>query len=197
MRIDSHQHFWRFNPQRHMWITDEMSVLKRDFLPEDLLPELRSNEIDGCIAVQADQSEEETLFLLNLATRHTPIKGVVGWIDLCNSTVSERLRYFSQFPKLRGFRRIAQSEPDDSFWLRTDFVRGVSQLADFGFTYDILIYPKQLPAAIELVARFPTHRFVVDHIAKPSIRGGEFGPWAKLIEKVARNPMPIARFRVW
>jgi len=122
-------------------ITDEMSVLKRDFLPEDLLPELRSNEIDGCIAVQADQSEEETLFLLNLATRHTPIKGVVGWIDLCNSTVSERLRYFSQFPKLRGFRRIAQSEPDDSFWLRTDFVRGVSQLADFGFTYDILIYP--------------------------------------------------------
>jgi len=117
MRIDSHQHFWRFNPQRHMWITDEMSVLKRDFLPEDLLPELRSNEIDGCIAVQADQSEEETLFRLDLATRHTPIKGVVGWVDLCNLTVSQQLRYFSQFSKLRGFRHIAQSEPID-VWLR-------------------------------------------------------------------------------
>lgn len=165
-----------------------MAVLKRDFLPQDLLPELRASGIDGCIAVQADQSEDETVFLLDLASRHTQIKGVVGWVDLRASELPERLQYFSRFEKLRGFRHIAQSEPDDRFLLRPDFVRGIGQLADFGFTYDILIYPKQLPAAMELVARFPKQRFVIDHMAKPSIRSGEFDPWSGLMREMASFP---------
>jgi L-fuconolactonase len=188
MRIDSHQHFWRFNPQRDAWITDEMSALKRDFLPEHLLPELKTIGIDGSIAVQAYQSEDETLFLLDLASRHQQIKGVVGWIDLRSAALPERLQYFSRFEKLRGFRHIAQSEPDDRFLLQSDFLRGIGQVADFGLTYDILIYPKQLPAAIELVTRFPRQRFVVDHMAKPSIRSSEFEPWSGLMRQIAGHP---------
>jgi L-fuconolactonase len=188
MRIDSHQHFWRFNPQRDAWITDEMAALKRDFLPEDLLPELKTSGIDGCIAVQADQSENETLFLLDLAGRHKQIKGVVGWIDLRSAALQERLQYFSRFEKLRGFRHIAQSEPDDRFLLRSEFARGIGQLADFGYTYDLLIYPKQLPVAIELAARFPKQRFVIDHMAKPSIRSSQFEPWSGLMRKMASLP---------
>jgi L-fuconolactonase len=188
MKIDAHQHFWRYNPARDGWITEEMSILKRNFLPEDLLPELHASKIDGCIAVQADQSEEETLFLLDLAKRCDQIKGVVGWVNLAAPNLSERLEYFSQFKKLRGFRHIAQSEPDDRFLVRDDFCRGVRRLKDFDFTYDFLIYPRQLPAAIELAQGFPEQKFVLDHIAKPPIRSGEIDSWATQIRKLAASP---------
>jgi L-fuconolactonase len=188
MNIDSHQHFWRYDAIRDNWITDEMSILKRDFLPEDLIPQLVSNGIDGCVAVQADQSERETMFLLNLAAEHAEIKGVVGWVDLRSPGLAERLEYFSQFQKLRGFRHVAQAEPDDRFLIQDDFVRGVRQLARFGFTYDILIYPRQLPAAIELVNKLPEQRFVLDHMAKPIIREKKIQPWAGQIQTIAANP---------
>jgi L-fuconolactonase len=188
MNIDSHQHFWRYDPVRDSWISDEMSILKRDFLPEELITELHSNQIDGCIAVQADQSERETMFLLNLAAEHQEIKGIVGWVNLCSSDLQQRLEYFSQFGKLRGFRHIAQSEPDDRFLVREEFIRGVRQLRTFCFTYDILVYPRQLPAAIELVEKVPEQRFVLDHMAKPLIREGTIQPWAKYIQTIAANP---------
>ena len=148
MNIDSHQHFWKYDFARDAWITDSMQVLRRDFLPEQLALEFDANGIDASIAVQADQSEAETLFLLDLAERSERIAGVVGWIDLASPQVDGRLRFFSRFTKLRGFRHIVQAEPDDRFLLRSDFARGISRLREFGFTYDILIYPKQLPAAI-------------------------------------------------
>ncbi len=159
MNIDSHQHFWRYDPRRDAWITDEMSVLKRDFLPEDLIPQLHANHVEGSIAVQAAQSEAETTFLLDLAGRFDEIKGVVGWVDLCAPNLPERLEHFSHFDKLLGFRHIVQSEPDDRFMLRPDFLTGIGQLQQFEFTYDILIYPRQLPAAIELVERIPPAAF--------------------------------------
>src|SRR5208283_2301917 len=121
MRIDAHQHFWKFDPVRDAWITEEMGVLRRDFLPEDLAPELSANRMDASIAVQADQSEDETLFLLDLAEKHPQIAGVVGWVNFSAPNIRERLRYFSHFPKLRGFRHIVQAEPDDRFLLREDF----------------------------------------------------------------------------
>jgi L-fuconolactonase len=187
MTVDSHQHFWRYNPQRDGWITDEMSLLKRDFLPDDLVPELRANAVDGCVAVQADQSEEETLFLLNLAKHHDEILGVVGWADLCAPDISDRLHYFSQFEKLCGFRHVAQAEPDDHFLLRADFVHGIGCLTESDFTYDILIYPRQLPVAIELAAKFPTQRFVLDHMAKPSLRAAQLKPWAKYLAELGQS----------
>jgi len=188
MNIDSHQHFWRYDPRRDAWITREMSVLKRDFLPEDLIPQLHANQVDGSIAVQAAQSEAETTFLLELAEQFDEIKGVVGWVDLCAPNLPERLEHFSHFDKLCGFRHVVQSEPDDRFMLRQDFLTGIRQLQPFEFTYDILIYPHQLPAAIELVERLPQQHFVLDHLAKPLIRSGVISPWARQIRLLAANP---------
>jgi len=188
MRIDAHQHFWSYQPARDTWITDEMSVLKHDFLPKDLLPELRSASIDGTVAVQADQSEQETRFLLALAEEHPAILGVVGWVDLRAPDIADRLADLHESKRLRGFRHIVQAEPDDRFVLRADFKRGISCLAQFDFTYDILIYPKQLPAAVQLVAAHPRQRFVVDHLAKPEIRMGRLEPWAGLIRELAAAP---------
>lgn len=188
MNIDSHQHFWKYDPQRDGWITDDMSLLKRNFLPEDLTGELRANGFDGSVAVQADQSEEETEFLLSLASQNEWMRGVVGWLDLSSRTLPERLAHFTKFRKLCGLRHIVQSEPDDRFMLRPDFCRGISRLKEFDLTFDILIYPRQLPAAIELVAKFPAQRFVLDHMAKPSIRTSEIDSWAKQIRVLATNP---------
>jgi L-fuconolactonase len=188
MNIDAHQHFWKYNAQRDRWITDEMSRLQRDFLPEHLISELRANEIDRCIAVQTDQSEEETAFLLNLAGRSdSMIEAVVGWLDLSSPQLPERLAHFTQFQKLRGLRHIVQSEPDDRFMLRPDFCRGIAKLKDFDLTFDILIYPRQLLSAIELVQKFPDQKFVLDHLAKPLIRTHEIEPWAKQIRILASN----------
>ena len=187
MKIDSHQHFWRYNPARDAWITDEMAVLKHDFLPEQFAQECGANGIDASVAVQADQSENETNFLLEVAKRNDHIAGVVGWVDLLAPRVAERLEYFSHFEKLRGFRHIAQAEKDDRFLARDDFVKGVAQLRQFGFTYDILVYARQLPAAIELVSRLPEQRFVIDHIAKPEIKAKKTEPWAAQIREIAQN----------
>ncbi len=188
MRIDSHQHFWNYDSTRDTWITDEMSVLRRDFGPSDLAPELAASLIDGAVTIQADQSERETEFLLDLASRHDFIRGVVGWVDLRAPNLHERLQHFSKFPKLRGFRHVAQSEPDDGFLVRDEFVRGVAQLAEFGFTYDILIYARQLPAAVVLAERLPNQPFVLDHIGKPDLRSGEFSHWSSGIRALAEHP---------
>lgn len=187
LKIDAHQHFWRYNATRDTWITDEMSVLKRDFLPQELPPELAAAGIDASIAVQADQSEAETMFLLELANANPRIAGVVGWVDLRSPCLPERLEHFSHFPKLRGFRHIAQSEPDDRFLAGDKFVNGIAQLRRFAFTYDILVYPRQLPAAIDLASRLPDQLFVLDHLAKPEIKSGETEPWAQHIRHLSQN----------
>jgi L-fucono-1,5-lactonase len=187
MVIDAHQHFWRFNPVRDSWITEEMTAIRRDFLPKDLTPELNACGVDATIAVQADQSEAETEFLLGLAEGNPRIAGVVGWVDLRAEDVGSRLEHFSGFEKLRGVRHVAQAEADD-FLVGADFVRGVRQLAAFVLTYDILIYPRQLPAAIELVGKMPQQNFVVDHLAKPEIKARKMEPWAGLMREMAANP---------
>jgi L-fuconolactonase len=186
MIIDSHQHFWKYDSERHAWITDAMSFIKRDFMPEEFERECDANGVDGSIVVQVDQSEAETHFLLDLAERHKRVVGAVGWVDFRSPGVEERLRYFSQFKKLCGFRHIAEVEPDD-FLVGRDFIRGISRLLEFGFAYEILIYPKQLPAAIELVSRFPEQRFVVNHAAKPLIKSGAREPWAAYMRTIAQN----------
>lgn len=186
MKIDAHQHFWKYDPQRDAWIDDSMSVLKNDFLPDHLAPILHENHIEGCVAVQADQSETETNFLLELAAKNSLIKGVVGWVDLQANSVSERLDYFSHNQKLKGFRHIVQAEPK-GFLTQPDFLRGISLLAQYHFTYDILIYHHQLPDALEFVKRFPNQKFVVDHLAKPDIKNAVFANWSKGIADLAAH----------
>ncbi|KQB39963.1 amidohydrolase family protein [Flavobacterium aquidurense] len=184
-RIDSHQHFWKFDPVRDSWIDESMQKIQKDFLPEDLLPLLQQNQFSGCVAVQASQSEDETNFLLELAPKNDFIKGIVGWVDLRNENITERLEYFSNHKKIKGFRHVVQGEADD-FMFREDFRKGISALKQFGYTYDILIFHRQLPAAIDLVKHFQNQPFVIDHIAKPDIKSGDIVSWKKGIEEIAK-----------
>jgi L-fuconolactonase len=163
-----------------------MSALKRDFLPEDLEPLLRASGFDGCVAVQAQQDEAETRWQLELADTHAFVRGVVGWTDLCSADVHERLRALSLHPKLRGMRHMVQSETD-GFMARPEFRRGIAALAEFGLTYDILVYARQLREATELAQAFPDQPFVLDHIGKPDILGGGFDAWARGIAALSRH----------
>ncbi len=185
--LDTHVHFWQFDPVRDAWIDDSMKVLQRDFLPTDLLPELIANGISGCVAVQADQSKAETHFLLQLSENQDFVKKVVGWVDLRSPDVSQRLAYFSQFEKLAGFRHVVQGEADVNFLLRKDFCRGLAALEPHGFTYDILVFPHQLGAVLEFVQLFPRQKFVIDHLAKPYIKDGYFDGWAALMREIAKH----------
>ena len=188
MNIDAHQHFWRYNESEYGWMGPGMETLKRDHLPPDLLPLLQSAGFDGTIAVQARQVLEETRWLLELADQYSFIKGVVGWVDLRSPQLHQQLEPFAAHPKLRGVRHVVHDEPDDQFMLREDFVRGIGLLSEFGLTYDLLLFPKHLPVACELVKRFPHQRFVLDHIAKPLIKDGILEPWATDLRKLAAFP---------
>ncbi len=178
MKIDSHQHFWEYDAMRDKsWINDSMSVLRQDFSPEQVQPLMLENDIEGCVAVQADQTENETHSLLDLANKYPIIKGVVGWVDFRAPDINDRLEYFSGFKALKGFRHIVQAEKEDDFLLSKDFCDGISLLRKFNFTYDILIYPKHLKNAIKFVEKFPDQKFVIDHIAKPFIKAQAIDDW--------------------
>ena len=184
-RIDAHQHFWRYDPVEYEWIDGTMAALQRDFLPSDLEPELRGAGFDACITVQARQSLEETRWLLELADRHPFIAGVVGWVDLQAPDLRAQLEPLRERPKLVGLRHIVQAEPDPRFLLRPQFLRGVASLRDFGLAYDILIYPRHLPVAVEFAQRLEGHRLVLDHLGKPDVRGGEIQEWRRHLRALA------------
>lgn len=186
MTIDSHQHFWTFDPIRDSWITDDMSVIQRNFYPEDLQPTLQQNGIDACVAVQADQSLGETRFLLDLAAKNDFVKAVVGWIDLQDDAIDEQLSEWKSEKKLVGFRHVLQAELDTEYMLRPSFLRGISKLKNHEFTYDILIFPKHLATAQKFVAQFPDQPFVIDHIAKPYIKAGLIDEWKRDIKSLAK-----------
>lgn len=188
MRIDAHQHFWTYNPVEYKWIDESMSALRRNFLPEDLRPELENSNFQGSIAVQARQTLQETRWLLELAEGSPGILGVVGWVELCSRECRSQLKAFAANPKLVGIRHIVQSEPDERFLLRRDFLDGIALLEEFDLAYDILIYTKHLPVAAEFVERFPKHRFVLDHLAKPPIKDREIEFWAAGIRRLAAFP---------
>jgi L-fuconolactonase len=187
-KIDAHQHFWHYNAVRDSWITDNMQVIKHDFLPADLLPQLSSNGIHGCIAVQADQSESENDFLLQLASENNFIRGVVGWVDLQAADVEDRLNYYSKFKKMKGFRHVLQGELQRDLMLTNAFKQGIGLLNKYGFTYDVLIFPDQLKFTEQLVALYPDQTFIIDHIAKPNIKGQKIDGWKENIQAIAKYP---------
>lgn len=191
MIIDSHQHFWKYNSQTHSWIDDSMSVIRRDFLPDDLKTTFEKQKehgyiIDGCVAVQADINEKETEFLLDICDANSFIKGVVGWVNLLDENVESRLNFFSQNKNFKGVRHILQGESVD-FVLREDFQRGISKLSKFDLTYDVLIFPPQIKNTIEMIKKFPQQKFVLDHLAKPYIKEGKITEWKNDIESLAKN----------
>ncbi|RLS83884.1 MAG: amidohydrolase [Planctomycetota bacterium] len=187
MRIDAHQHFWNYSAAEYPWIGAGLERLARDYLPSDLEPLLAAKQIDGSVAVQARQSVEESLWLLALAKAHPLVKGVVGWVDLRSDRVGDDLRVLAANPTFVGVRHVVQDEPDPRFVLGEGFIRGLRQLRQHGLTYDLLLYPSQLPAAIELVELLPEQPFVVDHLAKPRIVAGEIDGWGRDIRAIARH----------
>ncbi len=181
--IDSHQHFWKYNSKDFDWITDDTSVIRKDFLPVELQSIYKENNVEGCVAVQVNQTEDENNFFLDCSDQFDFIKGIVGWVDLMAESIEERLTYWHQYKKIKGFRHILQSEKDRALMLKPSFKKGISFLNKFDFTYDILIYPDQLSYALELVKLFPDQKFVIDHLAKPYIKSGKIDDWKKDTEQ--------------
>ena len=185
--IDAHHHAWQYDPIQYDWIDDDMSIIKKDFLEEDIYSVFNQNGVEGSVIVQAVESPEETDFLLKLADQMDMIKGVVGWVDLQSEDVVDYLQEFQGKDKLKGFRHVVQKEPDPNFMLNDKFQRGIEALCQFDFTYDILIFPNQLPAANQLAKNFPKQSFVLDHIAKPYIKDGKISEWSDNIKFLAQN----------
>jgi len=187
MIIDTHQHFWQYNPVKHDWIDDEMALIRRDFLPQDLKPIYKEHGIAGCIAVQADHTLTENTFLLNLASEYDFIKGIIGWIDFKSDAVQADIDYYSEMPLMKGYRHVVQGEADNSFLLRKPFLNGISKLKYTKAVYEILVFSHQLPAVLEFVKLFPEQQFVIDHIAKPYIKEGYIDSWALLMCAIAKH----------
>ena len=187
MHIDSHQHFWIYDAVAFPWIGPGMGRLARDYLPADLAATLAAAGISGSVAVQARQSIEETQWLLGLAERNPWIRGVVGWVDLQSPAVSDQLRRFAAHPQFVGVRHVVQDEPNPRFVLGEEFRRGIGALREWGLTYDLLLYPHQLPAAVELAGLTPEQPYVLYHLAKPAIRARQREPWRTDIAALARH----------
>ncbi|QHS54513.1 amidohydrolase family protein [Mucilaginibacter sp. 14171R-50] len=187
-KIDSHQHFWTFDAERHAWIDDSMQAIQKDFLPGQLQPILQQNGIEGCITVQVEQTEAENDLMLSLAENNSFIKGIVGWIEMAADRVEERLQYYSTVKLIKGFRHILQGEADDKFMLNPNFMRGIGLLNKYNFSYDILIKPNQLPYALQFASAFPDQRFVIDHLAKPYIKEKRITGWKTDMQAIAALP---------
>jgi len=187
MKIDAHHHFWSFDPTQYDWIDESMGVLRRNFLPADLEQEIETAGIDGVVSVHARQTLEETRWLLDLAEEHASIKGVVGWVPLAEPDVHEQLDSLARQPALKGVRHAVQDEPDDTFMLGDAFNAGVDALAKHGLVYDILIYERQLPQAIQFVDRHPQQAFVLDHFGKPQVKDAVVEPWREHIRQLAER----------
>ena len=194
-RIDTHHHFWQYSADQYPWISEPMSLLRKDFLPAHLHSEIQSADVDGVISVQARQSLDETLWLLNLAANHDWILGVVGWLPLASPTVRETLELFRQESKLRGLRHVVQDEQDDEFLARPNFNDGIRMIKEFSLAFDLLIYARQLPLAIPFVDRHPEQVFVLDHIAKPTIQTGSYDEdWDRNLKELAKRPNVYCKF---
>jgi len=186
LKVDAHQHFWKYDPQVHAWIDESMATLRRDHLPAELRAHLDREGIDGCVAVQVEQHPGENHFLRQLTDEHPWILGFVGWVDLCSAGVDEELAELSALGGAVGVRHIVQDEKDDRFLMGEEFRRGVGRIPEHGLTYDLLIHQRHLPVAIEFVASLPDVPMVLDHIAKPLIAEGTLEPWATHIGELAR-----------
>lgn len=194
MKIDAHQHFWRYTAAEYDWIGESMRAIRTDFLPETLAPVLQAAGIGGTVAVQARQTLAETHWLLELAQRHDLIKGVVGWVPLADPAIADILARLTDNSLLKGVRHVVQGEPDPHFLEGAAFNEGLRAVTQTGLAYDLLIVARQLPAAVSLVDRHPNQVFVLDHIAKPIVQGAPPSEWRTLIRELARRENVSCKF---
>ena len=188
MKIDSHHHFWSYSQSEYGWISDDMRSIRCSFLPPDLKQKIAEVGIGSVISVQARQTLAETEDLLSWAQEHDFIRGVVGWVPLVSDSVRADIEKFADRDELKAVRHVLQDEPDDHYMLRDDFNRGGALLKDFGLAYDILIFERHLPQALQFVDRHPQQIFVLDHVAKPRIKEGLLEPWQTNITQLAQRP---------
>lgn len=193
MRIDTHQHFWKFDPVRDSWITGEMHKIQRDFTPLDIQFLLERNGFAGSVAVQASQSAMETAYLVGLSKEYAFIKGVVGWVDLQAQDIDQQLADYRSESIIKGFRHVVEGESDPDFLIRPAVLNGLKALAEFGYTYDLLIRPRHYAATLQCVEQNPRLQFVLDHIAKPPIKSREFDEWAAFIDRLAAFPNVVCK----
>ncbi len=186
MVIDSHHHFWKYDPVEYDWIDDQMKIIRKDFLPENLDKEISNAGVDGVVTVQARQCIEETEWILKMASENNFIKGVVGWLPIADNSFKDHLVKYTANDKLVALRHVIQGEPDDNFILGENFNAGISLIKDYDLVYDILIFERHLPQTIEFVKQHPNQMFVLDHIAKPLIAKNELSPWKENMKELAK-----------
>lgn len=195
MLIDAHHHLWQYSPNEYGWINEQMQVLRRDFLAADLRGIAQAVGVDGFVSVQARQSLKETETLLEIAQQDPLVLGVVGWVPLATDDLCNHLDRLCQSPWLKGVRHVVQDEPDDRFLLDEAFNRGVAELERYDLVYDVLIYARQLPAAIEFADMHPTQPLVLDHIAKPTINVSQFDhTWEAHFRELAKREHVTCKF---
>jgi L-fuconolactonase len=192
-RIDSHQHFWRYDPAEYAWIDAQMGVLRGDFLPSDLRPLLDAARIDRCIAVQARTTEQETDFLLALAAEHPWIAAVIGWVDLRSDDLQRHMERWSGARKLMGFRHILQAESIPPSGPDAAFSRGVAMLQKRELIYELLLRSPQLHAMADFCRAHDAYWLVLDHLGKPNIRDRGYADWRRDIEPIAALPHVVCK----
>jgi L-fuconolactonase len=192
-RIDSHQHFWRYDPVEYDWIDAQMGVLQRDFLPPDLRPLLDAQRIEQCIAVQARTIDDETDFLLALAVEYPWIMAVIGWVDLRADDLERRLDRWNPARKLAGFRHVLQAEVIPADGPDAAFCRGVATLQKRELIYELLLRSPQLHAMAEFSRTHDSYWLVLDHLGKPNIHGGGYAQWRRDLEPIAALPHVVCK----
>ena len=188
MKIDAHQHFWQYNPVKHSWINDDMKAIRKSFGPAELSKEIKPLGIEGTVAVQADETEKETSFLLGLSDKNEFIKAIVGWIDLRAGNAIERMQYWKQFEKIKGFRCIMQGQEDAAYLTNADFLDNIKKLSNYNYTYDLLVYHLQFPSLIKFVDKLPDNKMIIDHLGKPDIKNKNIKDWKSNLKILAQHP---------
>jgi L-fuconolactonase len=186
--IDAHQHFWQVGRFDYPWMTSDLGILYRDYLPADLKPVLRANGVDKTVLVQASNSVAESRWLLSLADQNSFIAGVVGWVDLASPEVGEQLAELTRHPKFKGVRHLVESEPADDWLVQPTVISGLRRLAAYGLSYDLLVHTRHLRHASTVAERCSDLRLVIDHLAKPPIAKHGFEEWAREFKPLASYP---------
>lgn len=183
MIVDAHQHFWRVGQFDYPWMTSDLGILYRDYLPAGA-----QNGVDHIVVVQASNSVAESRWLLSLADENDYIGGVVGWVDLASADVDEQLNELTAHSKFKGVRHLVESEPADDWLVQPAVIAGLQRLAAYGLSYDLLVHTRHLRHARTVAEKCPDQRFVIDHLAKPPIAKHGFNEWARDFKPLAQYP---------
>ena len=188
MITDSHQHFWQVGRFEYPWMTNDLGVLCRDYLPDELAPVLSRNGVEKTVVVQASNSVTESRWLLNIAEENSFIAGVVGWVDLMGAEIDAQLDELTAHPKFKGVRHLVESEPQDDWIAQPAVLSGLQRLSTYGLSYDLLVHTRHLKYVPQVAESCPGLALVIDHLAKPPIAKNEIKEWSQGLKPLASYP---------